>query len=149
MDTIDAVKAARVWQRVQADNPGTAREAGLMELIVREREAAATYLLLSRRFKGKQSALLRQLFEQEQAHAACLKGIYTLMTGKAPVSAASAPVLEETGAVLRRCYGNQMQCLARYEQRSADPEYGHVFARLAQQEREHCRTVLEILGSIK
>lgn len=149
MDTIDPAKAARVWQRVRTEVPESAPEAGLGELIARERESAATYLQLSRRFQGKQSALLRKLSEQEQAHAACLKGIYTLLTGKRPNVAGVAPAPDEPQKVLRRCYGRQMQCLARYEQRASDPEYGHIFMRLAQQEKEHCHILLELLGSIK
>jgi len=42
-----------------------------------------------------------------------------------------------------------MHTLAAYEQRSADREYGPVFARLAQQEREHCRMVLELIGNLQ
>lgn len=149
MDTIDPKQAARVWQRVRSDALEPTREEGLTELIAREWEAATTYLQLSRRFQGKQNALLRKLFEQEQAHMACLKGIYTLITGKRPNVAGVQPVTDDPQKVLRRCYGRQMQCLARYEQRTGDPEYGHIFARLAQQEKEHCHILLEILGSIK
>ena len=149
MDKIDHEKAARVWDRVHADTQIPHWEQGLPELIVREWEAATTYLQLSRRFQGKQNALLRKLFEQEQAHMSCLKGLYTLITGKKPQVAAVQPVTEDTQKVLRRCYGRQMQCLAQYEQRTSDPEYGHVFTRLAQQEKEHCHLLLELLGSLK
>ena len=149
MDTIDPVKAAQVWQRVRNDSPQTPQLEGLGELIIRESESAATYLLLSRRFQGRPSALLRRLFEQEQAHAACLKGIYTLLTGKRPGFAGVKPVTDDPKKTLRRCYGRQMQCLASYEQRTGDPEYGHIFTRLAQQEREHCHVLLELLGGMK
>ncbi len=149
MNTIDPAKAARVWQRVRADAPEQADQAALSELIAQERESAATYLLLSRRLQGKHSAILRKLFEQEQAHAACLKGIYTLTTGKRPNVSVVQPAPGEPIKVLRRCYGRQMQCLARYEQRAGDPEYGHVFARMAQQEKEHCHVLLELLGSMQ
>ena len=149
MDTIDKAKEARVWERVRGDAPQTPREAGLPELIAREWEAATTYLQLSRRFQGRQNALLRKLAQQEQAHMTCLKGLYTLITGEKPKVAGVRPVEDEPQKVLRRCYGRQMQCLAQYEQRSKDPECGHIFARLAQQEREHCHILLELLGSLK
>jgi rubrerythrin len=149
MDTIDPATAAWVWQRVRAEEPEAPREEGLKELIAREWEAAATYLQLSRHFQGRQNALLRKLFTQEQAHAACLKGLYSLLTGKRPAVAGVKPVEDDPMKVLRRCYGRQMQCLARYEQRTNDPEYGHVFARLAQQEKEHCHILLEIIGNLK
>lgn len=148
MEIIDNAKAARVWQRVQSENPAARPEQGLLELIAHEWTDAATYLQLSRKFQGKDSALLRRMFEEEQAHTACLKGIYTLITGRHPAVRTMPPAQEEPEQTLRRCYGREMQCLARYEQRSADPEYGQVFARLAAQEREHCRLVLELLGNL-
>ncbi len=148
MDTIDPGKAARVWQRVRTDTAEMPQEAGLGELIAREWETANTYLQLSRRLQGKANTLLRKLFQQEQAHVACLKGIYTLITGQRPNVAGVPPVPDEPRKVLRRCYGQQMQSLARYEQRTNDPEYGHIFARLAQQEQEHCQILLELLGNL-
>lgn len=147
MEILDPQKAARVWQRVHPEN--TAPEQGLLSLIAQEWADATTYLQLSRKLPGKPAALLRQLFEQEQTHVACLKGIYTLITGTHP-KVATLPLPSETPEqTLRRCYGREMQCLAQYEQRSSHPEYGKVFARLALQEQEHCRLVLEILGSLK
>ena len=50
METIDPAKAARVWQRVQADIPPENREQGLLEMIAQEWTDAAIYLQLSRRF---------------------------------------------------------------------------------------------------
>ena len=148
METIDPAKAARVWQRVQATDPPENREQGLLELIAQEWTDATTYLQLSRQLQGSKSAMLRRMYEQEQAHAACLKGIYTLLTGKRPHVRALPPAQEPPEQTLRRCYGREMQCLASYEKRSSDPEYGHVFSRLAEQEREHLRMILELLGNL-
>lgn len=152
MNTIDPVKAAQVWQRVHAkpeEDPSVPRETGLLELIAREWEAAGTYLQLSRRYTGKTHAQFHKLFQREQAHTACLKGIYTLITGKKPTVAPAPPISGETHTYLRKCYGNSMQQLAQYEGRSGDPEYGHIFQRLAQQEKEHCHILLELLGNLK
>ena len=151
MNTIDPVKAAQVWQRVhnKPEESDLPREAGLLELIAREWESAGTYLQLSRRYQGKTNAHFRQLSQQEQAHTACQKGIYTLITGKKPTVAPAPPISGETHTLLRKCYGNAMQQLARYEQRTTDPEYGYIFARLAQQEKEHCHMLLELLGNLK
>ncbi len=149
METIDPVKAAKVWQRVHPQEDAAPREQGLPALIAQEWTDAATYLQLSRRFQGKEGALLRKMYEQEQAHTACLKGIYTLLTGTHPSVRAVPLPHEETETLLRRCYGREMQCLAQYEQRAGDPEFGQVFSRLAEQEREHCRMLLELLGSLK
>ena len=149
MDTIDPTTAARVWQRVQGPSQQTDPAQGLAELIAQEWTDAANYLHLSRRLTGRDSAIARRLFEEEQAHTACLKGIYTLITGQRPTVKAVLPTPEEPEALLRRCYGREMRCLAQYEARSGHPEYGQVFARLADQEREHCRLVLQLLGSLQ
>ncbi len=158
MDMIDREKAARVWQRVKGENtpapnapnaplPDIAQT--LAALIAEEWVDAATYLHLSRQFQGRHSVALRHMYEQEQAHTACLKGIYTLITGTPPNVRATKPETGEPVSLLRRCYGREMRCLAEYEARSHDPHYGQVFARLAQQEQEHCSKILELLGSLK
>ena len=150
MDTIDREKAARVWQRVQgnAPNPSPQEVQGLPELIAEEWQDATTYLNLSRMLTGRASMLLRKMYEEEQAHTACLKGIYTLITGNRPTVRAVPLPTEDVLTTLRRCYGREMRCLAGYEARSNHPEYGPVFARLAEQEREHCHKVLELLGNL-
>lgn len=149
MDTIDKTAAQRVWGRVRGDAPQPQREEGLPELIAREWEASTTYLQLSRRFQGRQNALLRKLAQQEQTHMACLKGLYTLITGNRPKVAGVPPKWDDPIKTLRSCYGRQMQCLVRYEQRTDDPECGHIFARLAEQERAHCHILLELIGSLE
>ena len=148
METIDPIKAANVWKRVHS--PGESdRARELLTLIAQEWTDAATYLQLSRQIPGKDSALLRKIYEQEQSHTACLKGIYTLLTGSRPTVRAVPAPREDVQTALRRCYGREMQCLARYEAKSSEPEFGQVFARLAEQEQEHCHLLLEILGRLK
>jgi len=149
MERIDPEKARSVWQRVQNTAPGTAREQGLGELIAQEWTGAATYLLLARRMQGKSATLLRTIHQQEMANVSCLKGIYTLLTGNRPAVQAVPPSPEDPQIALRHCYGREMHSLAQYENRSSDPEFGQVFARLAAQKRDHCRLVLELLGSLK
>lgn len=149
MDIVDKQKAAQVWQRVTASNTPMRNSQELMELITEEWADASTYLQLSRQFQGKESGVLRRMSEQEQAHTACLKGIYTLINGSAPKVRTMGPLQEPPMQVLRRCYGREMHCLAQYEARMTDPEYGPVFARLAEQEREHCRLILELIGNLK
>lgn len=138
---------AQVWQRVK-EPAALFDPESLKGLIALQWQEAATYLYLSRRLGGREGTQLHNLFTQCQSHTACLKGIYTLATGK-HYSAKSLPPQEEPVEVtLRRCYGNKMRCLAEYEARGADPEYGQVFLRLAQQEREACSQILEIIGRL-
>lgn len=149
MEAYDPEKTARVWQRVRGEDAAAPSHQGLPALIAQEQTDASAYLLLSRRFQGKQSLVLRRMSEEAQAHAACLRGICTLVTGRHP-DTKSAPLPQEgTEAILRRCYGRQMQRVAQYEARSADPEYGQVYARLAAQGWDRCRQILELLGSLK
>ncbi len=149
MQSYDAEKAARVWERVHAGREEQPQGQNLPALIAAEWSDAATYLRLSRHFRGKDAAVLRRLSEEEKAHGACLKGIYTLLTGEKPAIAAPAAGHETIHAALRRCYHREIRALSAYEQRSSDPEYGPVFAKLAAQEKEHCRVVLELLGKVK
>lgn len=148
MDNLDHEKQVQVWQRVHAQKTQP-KEQGLLAMIAQEWTDAATYLQLSRVLSGKDSQMLRKMYEQEQAHTACLKGIYTLITGTHPTVRPIPAPHEPPEAALRRCYGREMQCLAQYEARSGDLEYGQVFSRLADQERAHCHLILEIIGRLK
>ena len=151
MHTYDPQKAARVWQRVQAgqEDPKQARlNDNLQELIMNEWIAAATYLRLARQMQPKQAAVLQRLGTEEHAHAACLKGIYTLITGEKPLVPPPAVSDDPQEIMLRRCYGREMRCLSQYESRMGDPQYGHIFRSLARQEQEHCHKILEILGTL-
>ena len=135
MNTYDPQKAARVWQRVQESATPLDSAGQLPALIAGEWADAVTYLQLSHRYQGREAQLLRRLFEQEQSHAACLKGIYTLLTGQRLVTQTPAPRQENLSVALRRCYGREMRALAQYEARQNDPQYGHVFRMLARQEQ--------------
>ena len=149
MENYDPEVAARVWQRVRGKDDPNQDLSSLPAMIAGEWWDAATYLRLSRQFTGKEGTILRKMFEEEQSHAACLKGIYTLVTGDRLVTQTPAPRQEPLSATLRRCYGREMQSLAQYEKWSDHREYGPVFSRLAQQERAHCAALLEILGNLK
>ena len=148
MEHYDPQKAARVWQRVQAEQPVVTPVSELQEMIEEEWQDAATYLQLSRKFQGSIRDTLQKMFREEQTHAACLKGIYTLTTGGHATVRSKPPLVESAQTILRRCYGREMRALARYEAKSKDPQYGQVFSRLAAQEKEHCRLILQLLGSV-
>ncbi len=149
MENYDAAKATRVWQRVQGTHTDNRHHTDLPALIAEELQDAAIYQQLAHRLGPKEAPLLRRLADEDRAHAACLKGIFNLVTGEKN-GFRTPPTPQETPEIsLRRCYGQEMRCLAQYEERSADPEYGPVFSRLAAQEKEHCRIVLELLGRLQ
>ena len=150
MNQIDQHKAARVWQRVQDSKPAPtpARLENLQELIMNEWEAAATYQQLARQVPQKEAAILQRLSREEHHHGACLRGMYALITGEKCEVHTAAAGKEPVVRTLRRCYGLEMRSLKEYEARISDPEYGHVFARIAQQEQEHCMALLGLIGSL-
>jgi rubrerythrin len=151
MNYIDRQKEARVWQRVQESKPAPKpdRLENLQELIMNEWIAAATYAQLSRQLPQKEAAVLQRLSREEHGHGACLRGMYSLVTGeKCPVHNHRMEK-EPVERTLRRCYGLEMRSLKEYEAKCDDPEYGHIFARLADQEREHCMALLGVLGNLE
>ena len=148
MNHFDPQSAARVWERVKNTAPPLGDAPIILTLIAEEALDAATYLRLAKRLPPPQAAIARQLAQQEQAHTVCLKGIYTMITGEKP-NHISLPVSDDPpDIVLRRCYGREMRCLAQYEARQGDPQYGHVFRSLAKEEQAHCHRLLEILGAL-
>ena len=149
----DKEMAKRVWERVQTAQPEVpvqpvSQTDMLQGLIVEEWQEAECYSQLARQLTEKKSTLL-SLYEQKKTQISCLKGIYTLVAGTPPVIHAKAPSPESPERTLRRCYGRQMRCLARYEARANDPEYGPIYRKLALQNRNHCQALLEIIGSLK
>lgn len=146
METFDSAKAARVWQRVRGEEEEPNRQQGLLQLISEEQSDATQYLVLSRQFRGKQTSLLQKMHEKARASAAALRGIYYLLTGEHPASTVLPPHQRNREAVLRRCYVGSVQRLGEYEARSADPEHGCVYAKLAADTQEQCFRILILLG---
>lgn len=148
MKNYDPKTAARVWDRVQNAAVPAGDSQLILNLIAEEILDAATYLQLSKRLSTPQAAAIKQLAQQEQSHVSCLKGVYTMITGEKPKVLPVKVSDDPPDIVLRRCYGREMRALAQYEARQNDPQYGHVFRMLARQEQEHCRRLLEILGTL-
>ena len=146
MKPYDPKTAISVWDRVKNTEPSAGDAPAILNLIEEELTDAATYLRLAKKLPPPQAAIARQLSQQEQSHAVCLKGIYSLITGRKAL--VPQPVISDDPPeiVLRRCYGREMRSLAQYESRQNDPQYGYVFRSLSRQEQEHCHKILEILG---
>ena len=150
MNTYDPKKAQRVWDRVQGGRepePPT-QDMNLQAMIMNEWIAAATYLSLARQVPPREMCVLQRMAREDQGHGACLKGIYTMITDQEPVIKAPPITAGSVVLTLKKCYANLLKTLQEYEHWSSDPEYGPVFQRLADQEREHCRLVLELIGRL-
>ena len=148
MANYDKQMADRVWKRVQGDRPEEKQDLNLKGLILGAQMAAATYQQLSRQLGQREGATLQRLAREEQAHCACLKGICLLVDGKRPDGKQPQIPRESPELMLRRAYAGELKSMNACQALSGHPEYGHIFADLAAREREHSRTVLEILGRL-
>ncbi len=144
MEKYDAKKAAGVWERVAAGRE--AENLCVEPMLMLLWENAVAFLYLSKRLQGQRSALLHKLYQQAQQSTDCLKGICILTQGSRPSLQNKVPSQEPTGAIVRSCYGRAMRLLAQMESYGSHREYGPVFIRLAAQQQEQCRQLLEILG---
>ena len=105
MKNYDPKTAARVWDRVQNTAVPAADAQMILHLITEEALDAAAYLRLSKKLPPPLAATVRQLSQQEQSHVACLKGIYTMITGEKPRITPATASDDPPDIVLRRCYG--------------------------------------------
>ena len=150
---INKEMAQRVWDRVQVSSgehkvQPLQQTDGLQSLIVEEWQQAQAYEQLSRKLTGGARTTIWELQREKKAQIACLKGICTMCTGQAPLIKAVQPPSAPAPQLLRQCYGRQLRCLARYEGAVGDPEYGHVYKGMAEQDRRHCREILKLLGEL-
>ena len=149
MKEIDSRKAARVWQRVQGEmgeKPVSRSGEGLQALAMDQLQLSAAYQMLSSGGSGATGTTLMRLAREARTQAACLKGLMVLILGQRP-DLRPAPMNRTGGeAALRWCYGQEMRLLKAYEERRSDPDYGPVFERMIQRQREHCGAVMELIG---
>ena len=89
-----------------------------------------------------------RLAREAKTQAVCLKGILTLMAGQSPVVGVSPVQISSSDVMLRRCYGQELRLQKEYEHLKLDAEYGPVYARMAERNREHCCVVLEMIGGL-
>ena len=157
MEQFNSEQVRRIWKRVQS---GAAYEPSapvpkerdvylnLPEMIAREAMGKAMFMQLAGRFPGKNGAMLRQMAKQEHSHSSILRGICKISAENSPAMKLPKLTATPTPILLRRCYGQSLQNLSEYEKRASDPQFGGTFERMAQQEQEHCRILLALLGSL-
>lgn len=139
METFDGQMAQRVWQRVRgAEEP-------ILSLLTMESQAAAVYRQLIGRLP-KYRRLFEQLLKKTQYHIRCLRGIGYLTAGVRPAKLKLKPRQETVAGLLRTCYLQNLKAAEEYSRHQDNPEYGSVFAQLAQEKRQHCLLLLALLG---
>ena len=120
----------------------------LGEMILSSASAAENYRAMARCFQGWQAQTLTAMAREAAAQRTCLMGIHTLVTGE---GSRPLPVPPDTGplsARLKKAYSRAIRLLGNCEACTRDPEYGPVFQRLTHRQQDHCRKILEIIGSL-
>ena len=110
--------------------------------------AAENYRRLSGCFSGWQVEALHRMAREAKAQSACIGGICALIMGESPERTMALPDSGTIPTRLKKAYSRAMHLLAACEGYKEDPEYGPVFQRLARTQQEHCRKILEIIGSL-
>ena len=136
----------QVWQRVKACREEVPQN-DLRQLQREAMELAAIYRSLSSQLAGRKREIIAKLHAGEQANAAALTGIGTLLRQNGEQVKLWQPGREDPGKQLERCYHRTRRCMMEYLARSADSEFGVVFEKLAKREGEHCGMLAELIGS--
>lgn len=144
MERMDDAQARRVWQRVQGAQAQTSEEA-LARMLELLQEDNALWQLLARRYGGTYQTLA----VRQKSQLACLRGIWKIHTGKAHQPLHCPPPTGTREELLRQSYARQMALLQAADARTRDPEFGPIFAQLRDQQKNHCRMTLELLGKIR
>ena len=120
----------------------------LQGLMLESMTAAENYRRLARCFQGWQAESLGRMARESRAQGACIGGIFALVTGEEPPRMAVLPDTGLLAARLKKAYARAMRMLSACEVHTEDREYGPVFQRLATRQQDHCRRILEIIGSL-
>ena len=110
--------------------------------------AAENYRRLAGCFSGWQAEALNRMAREARAQSACIGGICALVLGETPEKSFPLPDTGTLAVRLKKAYSRAMRLLAACEGYTTDIEYGPVFQRLAAKQQEHCRKILEIIGSL-
>ena len=110
--------------------------------------AAENYRRLTGCFSGWQAEALNRMAREARAQSACIGGICALVLGETPEKSFPLPDTGTLAVRLKKAYSRAMRLLAACEGYTTDIEYGPVFQRLAAKQQEHCRKILEIIGSL-
>ena len=151
MERLDLDLQKRVWQRVQARNetgnvPPPADN--IKPLILTAQENAAVYRRAAQRAGQRDRERLMALYREARQSIACMRGICRVR-GEQVRMLPLTPRWEPMPRALQKCYHRERRLWEEWDRRTGDPEYGLVFGRMAQQARERCATIMELLGQVE
>ena len=120
----------------------------LGEMMLSSEAAAENYRQLARCFQGWQAKALQTMAREAGAQRTCLAGIRAMVTGEESCVVPIPADAGTPGVRLKKAYVRAMRLLTDCEAYARDPEYGPVFQRLSLRQQDHCRKILEIIGSL-
>jgi hypothetical protein len=144
---MDDRNVQQVWQRVRAAGEEVPKN-DLRQLQREAMELAVIYRGLMPQFTGRQQEQARQLYLGEKANGAALAGIGILSHQSEEQLKLWQPGKEPVKKLLERCYHRARRCMTEYMARSAEPEFGVVFDRMARREGDHCLLLAQLLGEL-
>lgn len=127
----------KVWQRVRGETPDQTQL--LREWLAEQAPIAACYRNLSRR-GGK----FQLLHEHKHSQINALRGLLRLLTGQG----VARPQCREAAADLKICFAAEVKFYRALDAQSREGEFGPVFASLRERQREHCRILAEVIGTM-
>ena len=151
MENVDKAMESRVWQRVRNPKPEEMpplQRDNLKGCILAAQENAVAFRNLSLQLIGKQWEGLRRLETESMKLAHCLRGISALRGETVKLTPLTRP-RDLPWRALEKCFHRSRKLYEEMERRSADPECGMVFRRLARQTEEHCAAIAELLGKLE
>ena len=147
METFDRKREQQVWQRVNSPLPAPPRE-GLRVLRRESLILAGIYRQLMSSLTGKTAEKAAQLYREETATAAVLRGLELLRGEDNGKSRPLPPPREPTMRLLHHCYRRTRNCQAEYTARSLEADFGGVFRVLADRAEQQCARIAELMGML-
>lgn len=141
MEGVDKALEARVWQRVQ----GRDVEVDAEEPLALARELAEHYRQLAGKSAGN-TERFRRLSGQMQATVRCLRGLCRIRGCPADRGRAALNQEPTDRRVIKCCHLERRLSVA-LDRMALEPEWGRIYGRLAEDARQRCAALLEILGA--
>lgn len=152
MEHVDRQMEKRVWDRVRAREPAASmpplQRENLKPWILVAQENTAVLRSLQLQLIGKQWEGLRRLEGECNRMVLSLRGICTMQGETVKLNPVPTP-REVPRRALEKCYHRTRRLWEEMQRRSADPEHGPVFRKLARQSEDHCAAMAEMLGKLE
>ena len=152
MEHVDRQLEKRVWDRVcareQGNNMPPLQRENLKPWILVAQENTAVLRGLQLQLIGKQWEGLRRLEGECSRMVLSLRGICAMQGERVKLNPVPTP-REVPRRALEKCYHRTRRIWEEMQRRTADPEHGPVFRKLARQAEDHCSAMAELIGRLE